>query len=34
MTNDTRHPKRSGALAALSLPILMASLDTSIANTA
>lgn len=34
MTNDTQHSNRSGALAALSLPMLMASLDTSIANTA
>lgn len=34
MTTDTKYPKRSGALAALSLPMLMASLDTSIANTA
>lgn len=34
MTNGTKHPDRRGALAALSLPMLMASLDTSIANTA
>ena len=34
MTNGAKHPERRGALAALSIPMLMASLDTSIANTA
>lgn len=34
MANGTKHPERRGALAALSIPMLMASLDTSIANTA
>jgi EmrB/QacA subfamily drug resistance transporter len=34
MTNDTNHAEVRWALAALSLPMLMASLDTSIANIA
>lgn len=34
MANETKHPGVRGPLAALSLPLLMASLDTSVANTA